>query len=107
MGKPAMHAFLRLVAATILALGVAGCTSVSYYAQSLEGHVNIMTARRDVAKLIDDPSTPETLRARMASARGRTPAKKEGWMARYGAPSANLGDKTPETSDDGEHKLEL
>jgi len=69
MGKPAMHAFLRLVAATILALGVAGCTSVSYYAQSLEGHVNIMTARRDVAKLIDDPSTPETLRARMASAR--------------------------------------
>ena len=69
MGKPAMHAFLRLVAATILAFGVAGCTSVSYYAQSLEGHVNIMTARRDVAKLIDDPSTPEALRARMASAR--------------------------------------
>jgi len=69
MGKPAMHAFLRLVAATILAFGLAGCTSVSYYAQSLEGHVNIMTARRDVVKLIDDPSTPETLRARMASAR--------------------------------------
>jgi SpoVK/Ycf46/Vps4 family AAA+-type ATPase len=46
-------------------------------------------------------------RARMASARGRTPAKKEGWMARYGAPTANLGDKTPETSDDGERKLEL
>ncbi|HEX2685667.1 MAG TPA: ATPase, partial [Kofleriaceae bacterium] len=46
-------------------------------------------------------------RARMASARGRTPAKKEGWMARYGAPTANLGDKTVETSDDGERKLEL
>jgi ATP-dependent 26S proteasome regulatory subunit len=46
-------------------------------------------------------------RARMASARGRTPAKKEGWMARYGAPTANLGDKAAETSDDGERKLEL
>jgi len=46
-------------------------------------------------------------RARMASARNRAPAKKEGWMARYGAPTANLGDKAAETSDDGERKLEL
>jgi ATP-dependent 26S proteasome regulatory subunit len=46
-------------------------------------------------------------RARMASARGRSPAKKEGWLTRYGAPRANLGDKAPETSDDGERKLEL
>jgi len=46
-------------------------------------------------------------RARMASARNRTPAKKEGWMARYGAPTANLGDKAAETKDDGERKLEL
>ena len=46
-------------------------------------------------------------RARMASARGRNPQKKEGWMARYGAPTANLGDKGTETSDDGERKLEL
>ena len=44
----------------------------------------------------------------MASTRGgRVPAKKEGWMARYGAPTANLGDKVAETSDDGERKLEL
>ena len=69
MGKPVMRAFFRLVAATILVFGVAGCTSVSYYAQSLEGHAKIMTARRNVAKLIDDPSTPEALRAQMASAR--------------------------------------
>ena len=45
-------------------------------------------------------------RARMAATRGRNPEKKEGWMARYGAPTANLGDKGPET-DDGERKLEL
>ena len=46
-------------------------------------------------------------RARMASARNRAFAKKEGWMARYGAPTANLGDKAVESSDDGERKLEL
>jgi SpoVK/Ycf46/Vps4 family AAA+-type ATPase len=46
-------------------------------------------------------------RARMASARGRTSAQKDGWMARYGAPSANLGDKAAESNDDGERKLEL
>jgi len=46
-------------------------------------------------------------RARPASARGRTSNKKEGWMARHGAATANLGDKTPESSDDGERKLEL
>jgi SpoVK/Ycf46/Vps4 family AAA+-type ATPase len=46
-------------------------------------------------------------RARPASARGRSPAKKEGWMARYGAPTANLGDKGTEPADDGGRKIEL
>ncbi len=63
-----MHAFFRLVAATLV-LGLAGCTSIPYYAQSLEGHVKIMTARQNVAKLIDDPSTPDALRTRMEEAR--------------------------------------
>ena len=45
-------------------------------------------------------------RARMASARGAKAPKKEGWMARYGAPSSNLGDKGP-APDDGERKIEL
>ncbi len=52
----------------IVVSGVTGCTSISYYAQALKGHVDIMTARQDVGELIDDPSTTEALRARMASA---------------------------------------
>jgi len=60
-----MRAFFRTA---ILLFCLTGCTSVSYYAQSLNGHVKIMTARKDVTKLIADPSTPEALRARMASA---------------------------------------
>ncbi|WP_376705387.1 aminopeptidase [Mesorhizobium sp. ISC25] len=63
-----MRAFFRLVATIILTPGVTSCTSIPYYAQSLQGHVQIMAARQDVGKLIDDPSTPEILRARMASA---------------------------------------
>ena len=46
-------------------------------------------------------------RARPAAARrGSAPSKKEGWMARYGAPTSNLGDKGG-GSDDGERKIEL
>lgn len=63
-----MRAFLRLLGAAVLISGVTGCTAVSYYAESLSGHVKLMTARRNVAKLIADPATPEALRARMASA---------------------------------------
>ncbi|TPJ17929.1 aminopeptidase [Mesorhizobium sp. B2-7-3] len=51
-----------------MASALSGCTSVSYYAQSLEGHVRIMAARQDVGKLIEAPSTPEALRAKLTSA---------------------------------------
>lgn len=63
-----MYVLIRLVAVTTMVACLAGCTSLPYYAQSLDGHLEIMTARRSVAKLIDDPSTPDALRARMASA---------------------------------------
>ena len=58
-------------------------------------------------KLVSSGSSSARIRARPAAARERTAAKKQGWMARHGAPSSNLGDKGPETSDDGERKLEL
>ncbi|WP_245474091.1 aminopeptidase [Mesorhizobium sp. M2A.F.Ca.ET.042.01.1.1] len=57
-----------MLAAAIVAFGATGCTSISYYAQSLEGHVEIMAARKNVAKLIRDPSTPEPLRVKLTSA---------------------------------------
>ncbi len=59
------RAFFRFVVLTIMACGLGGC---GYYAQSLKGHVEIMSARQSVAKLIDDPATPEPLRARMQAA---------------------------------------
>ena len=63
-----MKRVLRMLATVIMASGVTGCTSISYYAQSLDGHVQIMAARENVGKLIHDPSTPEALRAKLTSA---------------------------------------
>ncbi|MGX9576580.1 aminopeptidase [Mesorhizobium sp. f-mel] len=63
-----MRRVLRTLAAVIIAFGVSGCTSISYYAQSLEGHVQIMAARKNVGKLIRDPSTPKALRSKLTSA---------------------------------------
>lgn len=63
-----MKRVFRLLVAAIMTAGVAGCTSISYYAASLEGHVEIMAARKNVARLIENPATPEALRAKLASA---------------------------------------
>jgi predicted aminopeptidase len=68
VGKSVKRGFFRLCAAMIVLSGVTGCTGISYYAQSLNGHARIMSARQNVGKLIEDPSTPEALRAQMASA---------------------------------------
>ncbi|MEP3439026.1 MAG: aminopeptidase [Hoeflea sp.] len=61
--------FFRVIFAFGLLPALSGCIGVAYYAQSLKGHVEIMAARQSVERLIGDASTPEDLRARMASAR--------------------------------------
>jgi len=66
--RAARFVTFRSVLVALTASSSAGCTTVSYYAQSLDGHLQIMTARQSVAGLIDDPSTPGDLRARMQSA---------------------------------------
>ncbi len=64
-----MRIVLRPFLATLLSLAVSGCVSVGYVAESVGGHMKMMAARKDVATIIEDPATPETLRARMVSAR--------------------------------------
>lgn len=61
-----LRAFFRLLATIVPVLGLTGC--VSYYAQSLKGHLEIMSARQGVERLIENPATPEPLRARMKTA---------------------------------------
>jgi predicted aminopeptidase len=45
-----------------LTLALTGCIGPGYYAESLNGHLNLMAARKDVARLIADPATPAALR---------------------------------------------
>ena len=59
---------LRHAGALAALLAVSGCSSLSYYAQSLDGHLELMAARQNVERLIEKPSTPEPLRNRMAAA---------------------------------------
>lgn len=61
---------LMLAAAAMLLLALQGCTGISYYAQSVNGHIRLLSARQDVEKLIEDPSQPRDLRAEMAAASG-------------------------------------
>ena len=67
-GQTVKSIVFRWVAAVAMVCAMTGCTGVSYYAQSLKGHLEIMSARQNVARLIVDPSTPEALRAKMKSA---------------------------------------
>jgi predicted aminopeptidase len=52
-----------LVTATLLA--TSGCSTLGYYAQAAQGHLELLNRARPVADLLTDPSTPEPLRARL------------------------------------------
>jgi len=56
-----------LLVAALLSLG--GCTSISYYAQSIRGHLDIMAKRQDIGTLVADQSTPAELKQKLERAR--------------------------------------
>ncbi len=57
------------MAAVLLVPLLNGCTGIGYYAQSVDGHLKMLSAREKVEKLIDDATKPGQLRAQMALAR--------------------------------------
>ena len=62
----------RLAGLALLALSVAagaGCSSVGYYAQAAQGHLQMLAAARPIDDWLQDPQAPEALRARLALAR--------------------------------------
>jgi predicted aminopeptidase len=63
--------FLPLVAfaALLTASGLlGGCATLGYYAQSISGHLELMSLRESVDGLISDDGTPQDLRARLETA---------------------------------------
>ena len=51
--------------AVLAALGLAGCSSLGYYWQSVSGHLQMMNAARPVDDWLADAQTPEQLKQRL------------------------------------------
>jgi len=66
-GRPAR--LLRWSTVTLVLWLLAGCSSVSYYAQSIQGHLALMYAARPIDDWLADPTTPAELRPRLELAR--------------------------------------
>jgi predicted aminopeptidase len=53
-----------LLAAAAVGLGT-GCSSLAYYAQAADGHLDLVRKARAVPELLADPATPQPLRERL------------------------------------------
>ena len=60
---------LLLAGAIVLAIAAAaGCSTLGYYAQSIQGHFAMMRAARSIPDIVADPSITETLKQRLQRA---------------------------------------
>lgn len=60
---------LRLLALTMLLVGLSGCADTRYYWQSVSGHLALMQAARPVDTWLADAHTPQPLKERLALAK--------------------------------------
>jgi predicted aminopeptidase len=58
----------RSVLAVAMVLLLAGCTTASYYAQSIGGHLDLMAKRKKVSTLVEDDTTPPALKQKLVRA---------------------------------------
>ena len=56
---------ITVIAATVALCLTTGCSSVSYYAQSVRGHLNLVGAAKPVAVWLADEASPAALKARL------------------------------------------
>ncbi|MDB5743946.1 MAG: aminopeptidase [Polaromonas sp.] len=56
------------LAASAAVLGLAGCSGLGYYWQSVSGHLQMLNAARPVQEVLQDAQAPEKLKARLALA---------------------------------------
>ena len=56
---------VKVIASALALCGLVGCSSVSYYAQSIQGHLELMRAARPVSEWLNDPATSPDLRGRL------------------------------------------
>ncbi len=84
--RGALFAVLGLAA---VAFGLGACSSIGYYSQSIEGHLDILQAARPIDDWLDDPGTSEVLRHRLERVRA---------MRRFAAHTLGLPDNRSYTT---------
>ena len=52
----------------LAAAALAGCSTIGYYAQAVQGHLALMHAARPIGDWLRDPATPAVLKARLERA---------------------------------------
>ena len=82
---PFRTAFLAL----LVGLPLAGCTTIGYYSQAVQGHLALMAAARPVSDWVENPATPEPLRERLLQAKD---------VRRFAADSLGLPDNRSYTA---------
>lgn len=78
-----------VAAVVLVAAGCGACSSVGYYAQSVEGHLSVLHAARPIDDWLDDPATPEALKQRLTTVRA---------MRRFAADALALPDNRSYTT---------
>jgi len=56
---------LRLLLVLLLSLHLAGCDSLAYYSQAVSGQLSLLSERKDISSVIDDPDTPAQLKKQL------------------------------------------
>jgi len=64
-----MGIFQRSALSVLAALALAGCETIAYYAQAVNGHLSLMGRAQPLAEVIADPATPQPVRERLELAR--------------------------------------
>ena len=64
-----LASWMRVVFTVLAGAVLTGCSSLSYYAQSVQGHLSLMWAARPVDDWLQDPSTPAELAQKLELAR--------------------------------------
>ena len=72
-----------------VAFALGACSSIGYYSQSIEGHLDILYAARPIDDWLDDPATPGVLRYRLERVRA---------MRRFAARELGLPDNRSYTT---------
>lgn len=60
--------YVLLITTVVVAIAAAGCSTVGYYAQSINGHFAMLRAARPIPEVVADPSVDQPLKQRLQRA---------------------------------------